>query len=291
MDSYELELFGNFNDLEIQAVKDVRGNFWFTQETVADALGLDRSTVSKLRSRHPGELTEFDEWTTMVVNGRRHVVFSEEGFLVCCDMSTTETAFRLRRWMRRQFRVKHEGNALRVSPKLQRDDLSDLPESLQMIQRMLDEIASNHREIRRIDHEKAALEDRQDELTESVAETKARVEILEQAATVRPGEMSAVQLASRVRWISSSSAPHNVAVILAAVNEKFIERGLMVKRHDEGPAAYSKEVEVWVFTPSGVTEFCTVIDKKYNSGQRFQIKPNAIAKTHGYKHKRNVCKL
>lgn len=286
----EMELFGQFGSLEILSVRDHRGEFWFPQQVVAESLGVTPSSITQMRKGHPAELSEFDMWTTMNLKGRKHVVYSEEGFLTICDLSHAEVAYRLRRWMRKQFRVKHHGDRLVVEARrqMERDDLSDLSPKLQAVQLLLDEVAKHERDIKRIDMEKAELQGRQEELIEVVEVSQSRITALEEAAKTKPGEMTATQLAAHVGWCSRSGAPHNLAVILAATNEGFVERGLLGERVENGPAAYGM-VPVMVFTASGVTAFKNEIDSKYGIG-RFAIKPEGPSVERGLKNRRNVYK-
>lgn len=285
---YTLEPFGQFNNCDIQAICDIHGNYWFTQEVIASALGMDRTNLAHIRSNHSSEFHEGEEYTTIVFAGKRRVVFSEEGFMTVCDMASTEVAYRLRRWMRQQFKVKQQGNQITVQPKNNREDLSDLGTDLQLLQKMVDSIADNRRRLLRLAVAQEALEEEQRDLRERVTATESRVQAIEKLAKIHPGEMTAIQLAVHCRWMSDSGAPHNVAIVLAAVNDKFDEKGWMIARTEEGPNG--QPVEVQVFTVAGVASFLHQIDAKYLSGQRFTIQPNGNAMAKGYKNSRYVTK-
>jgi prophage antirepressor-like protein len=135
MTEYQLDKFGKFNNTEILSIVDRAGRHWFTQEIVASALDVDRTTLTYIRQNHPGEFTDGMEYSSIVFEGKRRIVYSEEGFLTICDMSTSEVAFRLRRWMRHQFRVKHQSGAIAVnaSPLLQANDSG---EQVRLVQRL-----------------------------------------------------------------------------------------------------------------------------------------------------------
>lgn len=46
------ELFGEFNDVEIEAIIDHNGTYWFTQDVIAEALEIDRMTISHMLKNH-----------------------------------------------------------------------------------------------------------------------------------------------------------------------------------------------------------------------------------------------
>lgn len=289
MSEYRLEPFGMFDGSEIEAIVDSNGEHWFTQELMAAALGVDRTTVGRLRTHYPAEFTEFVDWNSIVWEGRRRIVFSEEGFMTACDMANSETAFRLRRWMRKQFKVRRHANTLVIQAKSMPDeDLSDLPENMQMTRRLWDDIASNYRRIAAVKKAQELLKLEQTELKERVTEQGLRLAAIENTAQIKPGEMTATQLAGHAGWLAKSGAPHNSAIILAAYNQRFHERGLIVKRNEKQTTGII--VEVCVFTPDGVSAFKNEIDSQYALGEKFTITPNSHALAVGQKNKRHVMK-
>lgn len=291
MSEFTLQLFGRFDSKDIQSIVDNRGVHWFTQETVCDALDIERTAIYRIRKNHPGELSEHDDYQRISINGTSHLCFSEEGFFTILDMSTSEIAYRFRKWMRQQFRARQKEGEILVTPKnLQPDDLSDLGSDLVMAQELLNTIAENRRRIQsntnminRLGEEKQALEER----TRTIED---RLTAWEDDAQIKPGEMTAISLAEHCGWVSSSGAPHNIAVITAGLCHQFHLRGMMERRRDETPVGYGQPVEVWVFTAAGVAEFLAIIDKAYHSGQSFRIEPNDHAKRAGHKNGRNVYK-
>lgn len=289
MAEFALDQFGKFNNTEILSLRDPAGQFWFTQEVVASALDVDRTTITYIRQNHPGEFTEGIEYNSIVWDGKRRLVYSEEGFLTICDMSTSEVAYRLRRWMRQQFRVKHQGRDIVVQAKaLPREDFSDLGPDLVILQQMLSTLAEDRRRIIQLENEQMTITAETQELKEKVAEHEERIAVWEDNAKIKPGEMTAIQLAGHCGWLARSGAPHNTAVILAAMNHGYLDNGLMQTRREQGPGGMV--VEVYVFTPTGVAQFISQVDAKYSSGQRFEIKPNDIARVHGNKNMRYVLK-
>lgn len=290
MSTYELELFGSFNEREITAIVDQRGQYWFTQDLIADALGVDRTALTHVRNNHPEEFTENIDYSSIVFDGRRRLVYSEEGFFTICDMSTSEVAYRLRKWMRQQFRARQSGNALVIQPKpIPRDDLSDLGPDLVLLQGILDTIAQHRRQMLRLDHEQRFIAAEQKEIKGTLQEHERRLQFWEEGARVKPGELTAIQVAEHCGWRSRAGGPHNVAVILAAINHGMDEDGHMVERREQGPDGMV--VAVQVFTPDGFAKFRTQIDSAYHTGQHFVIHPNERAVKLGYKNKRNVQKM
>lgn len=281
-------MIGKFDQTDIVAIVDHYGRRWFTQETVAEALGVDRSSLSHLRTRHPDEFVDGEHTATLTHNGRRQVVYSEEGFMVVTDLSASRTALHLRRWARKQFNVRQDGDSLEVSPK-GRENHSDLEPDLAAIQKIIEAVAEDRRRIRNLQHVQHALKQEQEDISERLTVNEAQVRTLEEAAKIQPGEMTAIQLASHVRWYSKSGAAHNLAVILAAFNGEYDLRGWMVRKQEQGPAAYGL-VEVFVFTPSGIADFLKVIDARYHSGQRFEIAPTERSMAMGYRNTRQVLK-
>lgn len=79
-----------------------------------------------------------------------------------------------------------------------------------------------------------------------------------------------------------------MAVILAATNAGYREKGLMVARREQGPDG--RLVEVQVFTPEGVERFLADIDARFPSGKDFCLEPNVVARGHGLKSKRYIFK-
>jgi len=288
MTEYSIDILGTFDCTEIRSVVDRHGKYWFTQEVVSQALDVDRTTVTRARQNHPEFFTD-DDFDTILFEGRNHVVFSEEGFLTVCDLSNSEKAVRLRKWMRQQFRVKQQGDQIIVqSKKMPQDDLSDLDPELAIIQKMLNELAENRRRMRVLESDQRILSEAQTEIQGHVHELESRIASWEDGAKLHPGELTAIQLAQHCGWQSKSGGAHNVAVILAATNEGFRERKLMDARREQGPDG--RVVEVCVFTTAGIAAFLTEIDAKHAAGQVFEIAPNDIAKKHGMKNKRNIIK-
>lgn len=278
MDEYAIDIFGKFNNVDIISIVEPDGSFWFSQEIIAQALDVDRTALTHIRQNHPGEFTEHEDYKSIVFQGKRRVVYSEEGFLTICDMSSSEAAFRLRKWMRQQFRVKHSGSDLVVQSKakgLPREDLSGLGKDLVILQHMLDSLAEDRRRIMTLEVETKAIEEEQGELKERVGATEEQLALWVHGAKIKPGEMTAIELARHCGWVSRSGAPHNLAVILAAANAGFVRRKLMQPRQEQGPNGL--KVEVWVFTQPGVHEFLQTIDPTFGNGQKFDLLPNDIA--------------
>jgi prophage antirepressor-like protein len=288
MSDYRIDIVGKFGNLEIRSIVDAHGKYWFTQEVIAEALSVDRTTLTKARQNHP-EFFDDDDFGTILFEGRHRVVFSEEGFLTICDLSGSEDAVRLRKWMRQQFRVKQrDGEIVVQAKKLPDDDLSDLDPELAVIQRMLNQIYENRRRVRLLEADQRVIIDAQETIKSHVAELESRVEAWEEGAKLHPGEMTAIQLALHCGWCSKSGGPHNLAVILAALNENYLERKLMEPRREQGPDG--RIVEVFVFTPAGITAFVVEVDSQYAPGTVFEIAPNMIAQKRGNKNKRTVIK-
>ncbi len=294
MSDYTIEIFGQFNAMEIQSIVDKNDRYWFTQETVAKALDVDRTALHHVRQNHPSELIEGDDYTSLVIDDRRQIVYSEEGFLTICDLSTSEISYRLRRWMRKQFRVRQEGKLLSVHHQqlirsLPTEDLSDLQPDTRALKMLVDNIITHERQIKQIQQQQTVLQTTQKDLEGKVEQIRGTLQAWEEGAKLQPGEMTALQLAQHCRWTSSGGGAHNLAVILVAINEKFDEKGWMATRREEGPGG--NVVEVQVFTADGIREFMNEVDSKYHSGEGFAIEPNARAKSLGYKNKRYVAKL
>lgn len=291
VDEYAIDIFGKFNNVEIISIVDPDGSFWFQQGIIAQALGIEPSALTHIRQNHPEEFTENVDYKGVTFNGRRHLVYSEEGFLTICDMSSSEAAYRLRKWMRQQFRVKHSGSDIVVEAKaksLPREDLSDLGQDLVLMQHIIDGMADDRRRLRIVENEQKRLAAESEELKGKVTEHATKIAAWEDGAKVKPGEMTALQLATHCRWLSQSGGAHNVAVVLAAVNAGFIEKGLMQGRREQGPGGLT--VEVQVFTPDGVALFLSQIDSKYSSGESFTLVPNSVARKRYYKQQRHVYK-
>jgi len=289
MAEYAIDLFGKFGAHEIQSIVDKAGNYWFTEQAIAEALGEDRHHVLYIRQNHPGEFVEGDHYTSIVFEGKRRLVYSEEGFLTICDMSKSAEAYRLRKWARKQFRVKQRGSSVVVTTKSVREDLSDLPTDIVALYKMVDSLAEDRRRIIRLEREQAEAANEIDNLTARASDTETRIATIEGRSKIRPGEMSAIQLAQHCGWVSTGGGPHNPAVVLAAVNADFLARGLMQQRAELD--ANNRRVEVNVFTPEGIAAFLAEIDAQYSSGESFDVAPNAIALQRGLKNRRYVRKL
>lgn len=289
---FAIERFGRFNETEVTGIVDRTGACWFTEDMLADALEIDRTTVLRIREHHPEEFAEGADYRSAVVAGKRRTLYSEEGFLTVCDISTSKVAYRLRRWMRQQFRVKQRSDGVVVQARgVPRDDLSDLGADLAYLQGMLNAMAEDRRRIAALDRENVAIRAEQGDLRERLQSNEQQLATLLDGTKVKPGEMTAIELARHCRWVSGSGAPHNLAVILAAANEGFVGKAWMARRTEQGPAAHPG-VEVWVFTPVGVAEFLARIDARYSTGQRFEVVPNAVAARElgQVKNKRSVLK-
>lgn len=286
---YTIDVFGRYNQVEIRGIIDSQGKHWFTQEELAGALGLDRTTVAKLRENYPAEFSEFIDYSSLVFEGKRRTVYSEEGFMTVCDMAKSEEAYRLRKWMRQQFRVRREGEDIVIRARgLPREDLSDLGSDLVLLQGMIDALAEDRRRIKVLEREQAALASEATEVKERIVDSETRIAILEGHSKIRPGEMTAIQLAMHCGWCSKAGGAHNPAVVLAAINEDFLARGLMHPRSESD--ANGRPVETHVFTVEGVSEFVSKIDSPFRAGQTFTIEPNAIARQLGKKNSRYVFK-
>lgn len=289
MSEYAIDVLGKFNNVEISSIVDPSGQHWFSQDLIAQALDVDRTALAHIRSNHPQEFREHIDYTSIVFEGKRRVVYSEEGFMTICDMSTSEVAYRLRKWVRTQFRVRNTGSEIVVQAKaLPREDLSDLGNDLVLMQHIIDGMANDRRRLKAVEQEQKRLSAEANELRGKVTEHESRLTAWEDGAKVKPGEMTALQLATHCRWLSNSGAAHNVAVVLAADCAGFIEKGLMQGRREQGPGGMT--VEVQVFSPQGVALFLSQIDTKYHSGQYFTIEPNTCARHRGYVQKRHVYK-
>jgi hypothetical protein len=231
------------------------------------------------------------------VNGKSQLVFSEEGFLTVCDLSTSPMAYKLRKWFRRNKKVKHDesmGIVVYHEPS-EKDDLSDIDPGFAVIRDLLDKSIQNRRRLNALEISKKATENTlfflseyQEELGERVQEAEKKIQDFESKVVLYPGEMTATQLAKHVRWCSVRGGAHNMAVILAAVNADFEARGLMRKIPVEGHDG--RTVEQHVFSVSGVTAFKNEIDSKHCTGDQFKIIPGELAAPRGYKNKMHVYK-
>jgi len=289
-DSVTIKVLGHFDNSEIRDITDVYGKSWFTALDICQALEVDRSTISHILNKNSEEFAEEDT-RDLTVDGKRQLVFSEEGFLTICDLSSSPVAYHLRKWLRQQFRVRRdEDRGIVVYHKSQDpEDLSDIDRDYAYMRHMLDRIFDNRRQIEVLKASSKALQDQQVRLTEDVEESQKRIDEFESRFSIKPGEMTSTQLARHVRWVSSSGAPHNTAVILAAVNECFLEQGLMRQVEAVGPMG--RPTPEWIFSPGGVSLFLTTVDASFHTGQRFTVAPNTYAKNNGYKNKRHVRKV
>jgi prophage antirepressor-like protein len=291
-DQYRIELFGKYDKLEIKGLVDSSGQYWFTQDMVAQALDIDKTTITHMRQNHPGEFTEFSDYNEAVIDGKKRIIYSEEGFLLICHMSQSEEAFRLRRWMAKQFRAKQEERTLVIQSKnLEPDDISDLSPTMQILNMMMRELNQDQRRIQAIEIQQVGLLEEQKQLNQRVSDHSKQIATLEGKHKSKPGEMTAISLASHCGWVSSGGLAHNTAIILAAYNHDFIGRGLMRTAFEQGPSGLGLPVEVYVFTVAGITEFNTKIDAQYRKGQSFIVIPNPTAIGYGQKNKRNVLKI
>ena len=283
-----IEVFGKFNDLEINTIVDKYNRYWFTAIMVADALGIGRTTINGIKKNNKKHFVEGEEYVWMVVDGKRQLVFSEEGFLTICDLAKSPVAFVLRRWMRKQFRVKKdEAQGIVVYPKHQElDDFSDVDPSFAAIQKLLDRAVENRRRIKALEASKKLLDQHQEELGQRMGEAERKIKDVEGRTSLNPGEMTALQLARNIRWVTVNGGVHNLAVILAAINSDFLRKGLLKKISSQGPNGLF--FDEYVFTVDGVVAFKSKINSRYNTGDKFVIVPNEIAKEFGYKCKRNV---
>lgn len=288
MSAYTMDLFGKYESLEIQSIVDRFGNFWFTEQSIAEALGEERHHVLYIRTTHDKEFKEDEHYTTISFEGKRRIVYSEEGFLTICDISKSKKAYDLRKWARKQFRVKQRGSNVVVTPKTDREDLSDLPQEIVLLYQMIDNLAEDKRRIKKLEREQAENAVEIDTLTSRANDTEVRIAQLEGRDKIAPGELTATLLAQKIRWVSRSGGDNNPAVVLAAINENFYARKLMHTRNEL--EVFNRLVEVHIFSPDGIRAFCTEIDSKYSTGDYFIIEPNEIARSFGYKNKRHVWK-
>ena len=286
-------MFGSFNSIEVQAIVDGQGNHWFTQTMAAEALGIDKSTISRMRQNHAIEFTKFEDFMTMTLHGSRQGVF-----LRLCDLSSSKRAFQLRRWMRKQFRARRNPDGIMIQAKgMPEDDLSDLSPEMLVIHKMVNEMVQNQLAIKRNERHLELLRDHQERIKEEneqlrnvTADHEVRIKACEEGAHLKPGELTAIQLADQCGWRTKSGGPHNLAVILAAINAGFEERRLMLQRREEAPANCPHPVFVHVFTTKGVAAFISEIDSQFNSGDTFTISPGSRAQTLGQKNRRHVIK-
>ena len=285
---FKLESFGTFGKLEIHSIIDNRGNYWFTQDVVAEAIGVDPSTVSRARTSHAGEFEEFEHYMNIRIDhsGKMRLCYSEEGFLMICDLITTAETFRLKKWIRTQFRVKQTGGDITVHTKsLPEEDFSDLPEELQRFHLYYTTMMATHQRIKKTEVQLQRLEVDKAEIISEQKELRARVDKWEEGAKIKPGEMTSEQLATSCGWRSRKGHPHFTAVILAAANEGFEQRGLMNRRHEMQVGI--GQVERVIFTAEGVKEFKSEIDSRYAHGAPHTIEPVIV----GYTSKRNFYKV
>jgi prophage antirepressor-like protein len=280
---FRIDMFGSFNGVEIRSIIDRLDRHWFPANVVADALDMDRSTITKARENHPTEFSEGEEYDYFPFEGKRHLCFSEEGFMRILDAANSERAMRLRRWIRQQFRVRQEGTDIVVRARsIPQDEPEEIDDDLALVQNLLNSVVEDRRRIKRLERQSEEMKEEAQMLAGRVANTENKLAIWEENAKLQPGELTAIMVASRCKWQSSSGAPHNVAVIAAAANQGLIARNLLVKRKEQ--VAGGRIVDVYVFTPEGVVEFITRIDSQYSSGQKFTISANKNANTyHGIK--------
>lgn len=162
-------------------------------------------------------------------------------------------------------------------------DNSDLGPQFAMMQSLLDQAVANERRALAIEIAQEKIKEEQSDLGEKQSLTDDRVKVLEDREIVQPGEMTALQLASRAGWRTLRGGTHNLAVILAAINEEFIEKGLMRSKEREGPGG--RTVSEFVFTPEGVAAFLREIDAQHRIGDSFTVAPNDRAKANGRKNR------
>lgn len=288
---------GRFNDVDVVSIVDQGGRHWFTALVLARALGVARSTVTGIRVKNESEFVPGEDFVMLPVNGKSQLVFSEEGFLTVCDLSTSPVAYRLRKWFRKHKKVKHDesmGIVVYHEPPI-KDDLSDIDPGFAVIRDLLDKSIQNRRRLNVLEASKKATENTlfflgeyQEELGERIQEAEDKIQAFESRAVLHAGEMTATQLAQHVRWCSVRGGAHNMAVILAAVNAGFEKRDLVRKIPVEGPNGMT--VEQYVFSVDGVTAFKVEIDAKYCTGDQFKVVPGELATSRGYKNKMHVYK-
>ncbi len=285
---FKFEPFGTFDRLEIESIVDNRGGYWFTQSVVAGAIGVDDSTVSRVRKAHAGEFEEFDHYMLIKVDGagKPRMCYSEEGFLMICDLITTAQTFRLKKWIRSQFRVKQQGGDITIHTRnLPEEDFSDLPEELQRFHLYYTTMMATHQRIKKTETHLQRLELEKAEIISEQKTLKERVDRWEEGAKLKPGEMTAEELASSCGWRSKAGFPHFTAVILAAANAGFEQRGLMSRRREMQVGI--GEVERMVFTVEGVATFKKEVNDRYSHGMSHTVEPMVT----GYTSKRHFYKM
>lgn len=292
MPTYDIVSFGDFHGCDVRAIVDSEGKHWFTKNIIAGALGIDKGNVVHVRSNNSSEFIVGEDYKYITHNKKKVVVYSEEGFLTICDLSSSKRAYRLRKWMRSQFRVKSTGNGIIVHHKHEKDDYSDLDDDLAMTQKLLDRIIEDRQRMKSMQRAHDLLSDAVEEANmvfdQRITKAEKQLEAIEDKAVIHPGEMTATQLATHCKWYAPSGSAHNLAVILAAMNHNFLDRDLMRQCTEE--VNNGRLVECWVFSPEGMSEFIKTIDSAYSPGQRFQIEPNDISRKMSYKNRRNVRK-
>lgn len=284
------EFFGNYNGkADITAIVDKFDNVWFTEQDIALALGVNRTALTHIRTAYPEEFEEGIDTRMLTWEGRRRAVYSEDGFLTICSLSSSAEARRLRRWMRAQFRVRRERDQMVVRNKQTfMDGLEGMDESDAQLLELTKRVIDARRRLKILETQSEQTKLLLGDAKETLARHETEIRQIEAGLQLKPGEHTALTVAQMVGWYSEGGLPHNPAVILAAANRGYEAKGWMVRRSQQ--EAGGRIVEVTVFTPEGFMDFLQNIDSKYKLGESFSVVPNEIGARHG-KATRNVRKL
>lgn len=239
--------YGTFQGRKIEALMG-GGEYLFTRQMIARALGIDPSAVVHCRKNNPDLFGEGPHYRWMRFRKKRRLLFTEAGFLNVCEVSSADRAVQLRQWIRETM-IRHYVDRL----------LRPMERRLKLVEKRL-----------RIQKKKARR--------------------LEGALLRSAGELTATEVAIRFGWETLNRSPHNEAVILAAENARFDDRGLIIGRLREGPARLGPVAER-VFTAEAVRVFGREIDSGYRVGQRFRIDPVSRLRAKGRKRGCQVRKV
>jgi prophage antirepressor-like protein len=284
------EMFGDFDGCVIEGIVDQYGKYWFTERMTANALGINQSTVSRIRRKNRSAFEEGSGYTYATLNNCKQIVYSEEGFLKICGYANTPVAHELRNWMMEQFRVKQQGKEIVVQPKtVEHDAFSRLGDSLVTAQQATLRCVAENRhtilglqktteevkeETKTLTREQQALAESQSIQATQLERVADKVDYVAASLTQQPGEVTAYDFAKTRGWLSKAGLPHNCAVILAAINAGYDKEGWITKKRVD---ICGKSREEYVFTVTGMVNFVLHIDSKYASGEHFTIKPNEYA--------------
>jgi hypothetical protein len=151
-----------------------------------------------------------------------------------------------------------------------------LPPHLAIAQQLIDQIAEQHE--RTVALEAAAV--RTDERLEAL-------ENRESALHQLPAGIGAVQLAAEAGWLTQGYTPHNIAVIVACINEGFAEDGRLERRNEVTHGDVMRPA--WYLTGRGVRDFYALIDGgRYDGMDEFTVVPTAKSIVLGHKNKSYV---